>query len=94
MSPMTRNKKVQHIIEAVIFVMSELFLTVSGPTTFVGGGMDRKDFRSSGPGDFRDNRLRGPVVETPILPNGLAAKSSPFIVKTVMKRNQIHHTGI
>lgn len=53
--------------------------TVSGPTTFVGGGMDRNVFLSSGPGLFRDKRLR--VVDCddvkPTLFDGFAAKSSP-----------------
>lgn len=62
-------------------------LTVSGPTTFDGGGIDRRGFLSSGPGLFLDNRFlvdksilpdRGFIIPLPPDANGLAAKSSPF----------------
>lgn len=53
----------------------KIIITVSGPTTFVGGGMDRNVFLSSGPGLFRDKRLRAVDCDDvkPIL-----AKSSPW----------------
>lgn len=62
-------------------------LTVSGPTTFDGGGIDRRGFLSSGPGLFLDNRFlavrsilpdREGGFIIPLPPDGLAAKSSPF----------------
>lgn len=59
---------------------TEKKVTVSGPTTFVGGGMDRNVFLSSGPGLFRDRRLRAVDWDDvkPILLNGFAAKSRPW----------------
>lgn len=54
-------------------------LTVSGPVTFVGGGIDLNVLRSSGPGLLRDKRLRTWFADDkPTLPNGFAAKSNPF----------------
>lgn len=44
----------------------------------MGGGIIRSVFRNSGPGDFRDNRFRGVVVDTPSFPEGLDAMSKPF----------------
>lgn len=56
-------------------------LTVSGPTTFAGGGICRSGFRNSGPGLFLDKRLRMAVCEAKLpanpFPGGLAAKSRP-----------------
>lgn len=53
--------------------------TVSGPVTFVGGGIDRNVLRSSGPGLLRDKRLRTWAADVkPTLPNGFAAKSNPY----------------
>lgn len=52
-------------------------LTVSGPTTFVGGGIDRNVFRNSGPGLLRDKRLRAAAAAAPAL-LGFAAKSKPY----------------
>lgn len=52
-------------------------LTVSGPVTLVGGGIERNVFRSSGPGLLRDKRLRT-WDAAPILLNGFAAKSKPY----------------
>lgn len=58
-------------------------LTVSGPVTLVGGGIDLNVLRSSGPGLFRDRRLRAWFDDDkPTLPNGFAAKSNPFLVCT------------
>lgn len=53
--------------------------TVSGPTTFVGGGIDRKVFLNSGPGLFRDKRFLAVDCDDDIatFPSGFAAKSSP-----------------
>lgn len=67
-------------------------LTVSGPTTFDGGGIERFGLRSSGPGLLRDNRflvegkstalVRGDVfIIPPALLIGLAAKSRPCDVE-------------
>lgn len=56
-------------------------ITVSGPVTLVGGGIDRNVLRSSGPGLFRDRRLRAWFDDDkPTLLNGFAAKSNPFLV--------------
>lgn len=51
----------------------------------MGGGINRNVFRNSGPGDFRDNRFRGVVVEMPSFPEGLDAKSKPFYVNQETK---------
>lgn len=59
-----------------------MLLTVSGPVTLVGGGIERNVFRSSGPGLLRDKRLRACVAAL-ILPNGFAAKSKPYTHKNV-----------
>lgn len=56
-------------------------LTVSGPTTLVGGGTNRCGFRNSGPGDLRDKRFRGVVVEIPSFPDDLDAKSRPYFTQ-------------
>lgn len=56
-------------------------LTVSGPTTLVGGGICLKGFLNSGPGLLRDKRLRIAVCDAKLpanpFPLGLAAKSRP-----------------
>lgn len=44
--------------------------------------MDRNVFRSSGPGDLRDNRFRAAVDAIPCLPNGFEARSKPFFCRT------------
>lgn len=67
----------------------QLKLTLSGPTTFDGGWIERRGFLNSGPGLFLDKRFRDDRsmlpdrddgFTIPLLPgaNDLAAKSSPF----------------
>lgn len=68
------DNSIRRTADAVILEMEQ---TVSGPVTFVGGGIDRSVLRNSGPGLLLDRRFRA-WDDTPILPNGLAAKSNPF----------------
>lgn len=65
-------------------------LTVSGPTTLVGGGIWRSGFLNSGPGLLRDKRLRIAVCDAKLpanpFPVGLAAKSKPCNEQTNKKK--------
>lgn len=53
---------IEHFLHWNFFLENKYFYmkkpTVSGPVTFVGGGIERNVFRSSGPGLLRDKRLR------------------------------------